>query len=179
MIDCKYFFILALLMCLAGGCDPTGSVPEIPPVRNFDAARYMGRWYEIARLPHWFERDLSNPTADYTLLPDGRIKVVNCGWRNGLKQCVQGRAELLTAGIGELSVSFQWPFNGRYRIIYLSEDYQTAIVTANSRDYLWILSRRPDLSRSELIHCLGIIKKRGFAAELLQYPTDGVTQWLR
>lgn len=83
----KYIFTGLFLMAasLLGGCRSAGNTDSLPAVSPFSAARYAGTWHEIARLPHSFERGLVEVTAEYTLRPDGKIEVVNSGFRNGKK----------------------------------------------------------------------------------------------
>lgn len=126
---------------------PSKIKPHIQPV---DIQRYAGVWYEIARFPHRFERGLQGVTATYTLLPDGKIKVENKGYKNSLEgasSSVIGKAK--PAGdpsLGHLKVSFFWIFYADYYILALDkEDYQWALVGSSSPKYLWILSRTPQL----------------------------------
>lgn len=139
---------LALLAVLwLGGC--TGLPPGIEPVRDFEPQRYLGRWYEIMRLDHGFERGLSDVTATYTLLEDGTLGVLNrgfdreaCEWREA-----EGRAEFQAdPATASLSVTFFWPFAGGYHVFALDrENYDWAVVAGPNRDYLWILARQPAL----------------------------------
>jgi len=130
-------------------------VPEgVTPVSNFELDRYLGRWYEVARLDHSFERDLEAVSAEYTLGDDGGIKVINSG-RNidsGQTQQAEGRAYFVEEpSIGHLKVSFFGPFFGSYVIFELDqEDYQYAFVAGNTTDYLWLLSRSPKVSEELL-----------------------------
>ena len=130
-------------------------MPEgVTPVSNFELDRYLGRWYEVARLDHSFERDLEAVSAEYTLGDDGGIKVINSG-RNidsGQTQQAEGRAYFVEEpSIGHLKVSFFGPFFGSYVIFELDqEDYQYAFVAGNTTDYLWLLSRSPKVSEELL-----------------------------
>lgn len=160
-------YISTLLLC---GChsDSTG---DIPAVDNFNAGKYMGDWYEIARLPNYFEKDLQCVTANYTLLPSGRIMVRNCGVKDNIRRCITGEAKLRgEADKGELLVSFQWPFYGAYRIIYLNDDYSVAMVTGSRKKYFWILSRTPKLPVGELEKLIHWAKTHGYETEKLIYP---------
>ena len=159
---------------LFSGCSQRDarSTSFIPPVENFDTARYMGSWYEIARLPHSFERGMTDGKAVYTLQDNGTVKVLNSGLLNGKLTQVSGRARQLDhLHTGELEVSFFGPFYGLYKIIYLNNDYTLAIVTSSTMDYLWILARKPVISREELKFCIAMLKKWGFQIKLLQYPS--------
>lgn len=164
----SFCYVSTLLLC---GChsDSTG---DIPAVEKFNAEKYMGHWYEIARLPNFFEKDLHCVTANYTLQPSGRIQVRNCGVKDNIRRCINGEAKLRSSSDhkGELLVSFQWPFYGAYRIIYLNEDYSTAIVTGSRKKYFWILSRTPKLPAGELEKLVQWAKARGYETEKLIYP---------
>lgn len=130
-------------------------MPEgVTPVSNFELDRYLGRWYEVARLDHSFERNLEAVSAEYALRDDGGIKVINSG-RNidsGQIQQAEGRAYFVEdPSIGHLKVSFFGPFFGSYVIFELDqEDYQYAFVAGNTTDYLWLLSRSPKVSEELL-----------------------------
>ncbi|MCK7549989.1 lipocalin family protein [Marinobacter goseongensis] len=143
---------LVALMSLLAGCT---SVPEgIEPVRGFDADRYLGSWYEIARLDHSFERGLSNVRADYSRNADGSIKVTNRGYNSeeGKWEQADGRAVFVgDDSTGHLKVSFFGPFYASYVVFELEqEDYSYAYVTGYNREYLWFLSRTPEVSDDAL-----------------------------
>ena len=125
--------IVSSLAAALAGCVTTG---DIAAVQDFEPERYMGTWYEIARLPQYFERDLDEVRAEYTLNPDGTIRVVNSGVRDGEAQSITGKAKLRCPNAkpltGELRVSFFWPFYSDYRIIELTPDYDVAVVTAGT-----------------------------------------------
>lgn len=138
------------MLTTALGC--TAIPDNLEPVTGFDANRYLGTWYEIARLDHSFERNLSNVSATYTRGNDGTILVLNRGYNakaNEWKQA-EGRAAFLKdETVGSLKVSFFGPFYGGYHIIALDrQDYQFSMVTGASRSYLWILSRSKTLDES-------------------------------
>ena len=160
--------VFSTLFC---GC---ASTSDIPAVRDFDLDRYLGTWYEIARLPHRFERGLDYVRAEYSRAPDGTVKVTNYGVRDGGKRSIVGRAKLkdprAVPPVGELRVSFFWPFYGAYRIIEVDPEYRYAVVTGSSRDYLWILSRTPKLPESLLAAIIGRLGKLGFAMDKLEFP---------
>lgn len=142
-------------------------IPEgVKPVEDFNVERYLGRWYEIARLDHPFERGLSKIYAEYSLMDDGGIKVVNRGFDINKKQWkeVQGRAYFVqNKHVGYLKVSFFRPFYSSYIIISLDlENYQYALVTSSNRDYLWILSRNPSLDTNILEKLIKTSENLGF-----------------
>ncbi len=121
----------------------------VEPVTGFEVERYLGTWYEIARLDHRFERGLSHVTAEYTLREDGRIDVVNRGYNAEKGEWKEAEGVARFRGdetTGSLSVTFQWPFRGGYHIIALDkEDYRWAMVSGPTRSYLWILARERTL----------------------------------
>ena len=150
--------LLPTLACLLGLAGCTGIPQGIDPVEDFDVDRYLGTWYEIARLDHSFERGLSNVTATYTSRADGGIDVLNRGYdrEKGSWKEADGKAYFLgDRDVGRLKVSFFGPFYGGYNIIALDrEDYSWSVVCGPERSYFWILSRRPQMEaglREELI----------------------------
>ena len=135
------------LLCLTA-C--TGLPDGVESVDNVDPERYLGTWYEIARLDHNFERGLTNVTATYTKRDDGGIDVLNKGFDedDGEWGQADGVAYPLEEGDwSQLKVSFFGPFYGGYNIIALDEDYRWAMVTGPNRGYLWILARSPQLEQ--------------------------------
>lgn len=141
-------------------------------VDNFDLNRYMGRWYEIARYDHRFERNLERCEAYYTLEPTGKIGVRNSGinTKTGLLKIADGKAK---AGKypGQLRVSFFLFFYSDYNVLALGDNYEWALVGSRSPKYLWILSRTPSLSDATIEHILSIARERG-------YNTDDLI-WVR
>ncbi len=133
-----------LLGLMLSGCQ---SMPEgVEPVDNFDLDRYLGKWYEIARLDHRFERGLSEVTAEYSLRPDGQVKVLNSGYSAsaGERKQAEGRAKFAgERDQGYLKVSFFGPFFGSYVVFELDPDYRYAFIAGNTTDYLWLLAREP------------------------------------
>lgn len=159
--------IASFVISFLTGCKEN-STAHIPAVTGLDLPRYMGKWYEIARLPNWFQRDLRNVTAEYTLRPDGTVHIRNCGYKNGRQRCVEGTAYPVgEPGSGELEVTFQKPFRGAYRIIYLEPDHSLAAVTGSDRDLLWILARTPEISAEKLESLTAWLREKGFETERL------------
>ena len=148
----------------------TGLADGIRPVTGFQLDRYLGTWYEAARLDHRFERGLSNVSATYTLQTDGSLRVVNRGYdadRKHWKEAV-GRAEFIGApDLGSLQVSFFGPFYGGYHIIALDSDYRWSLVAGPSRDYLWILARDRQLSDKQKAALLKTAAGFGFETDKL------------
>ena len=121
--------LVALAAALVAGC--ASVPPELPAVQGFELDRYLGRWYEIARLDHRFERGLTHVTADYRLREDGQVSVRNCGFKAAEQgwSTASGRARLLTAnGSAQLAVSFFWPFESGYTVVALDADYRHSMV---------------------------------------------------
>ncbi|RBP75619.1 lipocalin family protein [Marinobacter nauticus] len=138
--------VIALLFLMTG-C--TGVPKGIEPVTGFDQQRYLGTWYEIARLDHSFEEGLSQVTAEYSLNNDGSIKVVNRGYNAeaGEWKEAEGRAVFVgDSNVGHLKVSFFGPFYASYVVFELDDQYTTAYITGYDRDYLWLMSRTPEVS---------------------------------
>lgn len=135
---------MLLVLALLVGCGSTAPPPGITAVAPFDAERYQGRWYELARLDHRFERGLTDVSAQYSLKPDGGVRVINRGydvedqrWREA-----EGRAVFTgPSTTGSLKVSFFGPFYGGYHVAALDPEYRWAIVVGPDRDYCWILAR--------------------------------------
>ena len=139
-------------------------------VNNFDAKRYLGTWYEIARFDHRFERGLEKVTATYSLRDDGGLNVINKGYNpdRGMWQQSEGKAyftgEPTTAA---LKVSFFGPFYGGYNVIRLDDKYQYALVSGPDRDYLWILSRTPTIPDAVKQDYLNTASSLGFRVDEL------------
>lgn len=167
--------VVFIFMLLIGGCV---RVPEgISPVEDFDINRYLGTWYEVARLDHSFERGLTMVTAEYSLGEAGLVKVVNRGYDPAGKNWKQaeGRAYFVdSTTVGRLKVSFFGPFYGGYNIIGLDrEDYSYALVCGPSLSYLWILSRTPVLDEIVLRELVARAGSLGFDTESLIYVDQG------
>ena len=171
MKKCAIGVATVLLFGLTG-CLPGGRSTGDLAVTAVDPVRYCGVWYEIARLPTRFEQGLIHVTATYEQQPDGRIKVINRGWKDGALREITGWAREAEPGkgIGEWEVSFFRPFYGKYRILHLADDGSLAMVTSGTRDYLWILARTPAVPEAQLEQVLAMAKQMGFAVDLLEYP---------
>lgn len=157
-------FCLALI---AVGC--TGTARDLPPlnvVSSVELDRYLGKWYEISSYPAWFAEDCTATTAEYSLLSDGKIQVVNrCrkGSLDGPLDESKGTAEITDpATNAKLKVTFFWPFKGDYWIIDLDADYRWAVVGEPSRKYLWILSRTPTMEESLYQDIISRLPEKGY-----------------
>jgi len=159
-------FLGIFLLLLSSACT---TIPDgVDPINNFELDRYLGTWYEIARLDHRFERGLSHVTADYSLQESGQVRVINSGYSTAKKAAstAEGKARFVSAPtIGHLKVSFFGPFYGSYVIFELGDDYDYAFVAGNNKKYLWLLARTPNPAEQ-------IINRFLSETERLGFPTD-------
>ena len=155
------------------GC---ASAPKVDNsvVGAFDLKRYLGDWYEIARFDHTFERGVEEAKATYSLRADGKVEVLNSGVKEDKPKTAKGVGKT-TDTPGLLRVTFFWPFYADYRIIELAPDYSYAVVTAGSRDYFWVLSRKPTMPKEQLDGILERAKALGFEIGKLEYPKPAKT----
>jgi apolipoprotein D and lipocalin family protein len=163
---------MALLTAvLQSGC--AGAPDGVEVVTDFELNRYLGTWYEIARLDHRFERGLSRVTANYSMRDDGGVSVVNRGYQISSEEWEEATGKAYFVGapdIGQLKVSFFGPFYGGYNIMELDkDDYQYALVAGPDRSYLWILARSPKLDKETLDALVNIAKNANFPIEELIY----------
>lgn len=148
---------------LFAGC--TGLPEGINPVPALDVDRYEGTWYEIARLDHSFEEGLSNVTADYSIQEDGSIRVINRGYSEDEEKWeeAEGRAVFVDdEETGHLKVSFFGPFYASYVVFMLDEDYRFAYITGYDRDYLWFLSKTPEVDNEAIAEFKRVAIENGF-----------------
>ncbi len=138
-----FFTLFFLTGCL-------GTPDNIEPVTEFELKKYLGTWYEIARLDHSFERGLEKVSATYSLREDGGIKVLNKGFSTGDNEWreAEGKAYFVkTQSTGHLKVSFFGPFYSSYVIFELDKSgYQYAFISGYNTSYLWLLARTPEIS---------------------------------
>ncbi len=146
---------LTLLACAGPMLSPSDAhalgkgkeYPELKTVEYVDVNRYLGRWFEISAFELWFEKGCKGVTADYSLLPDSRIRVVNSCYKGSLDgklKVANGKARVVdTETNAKLKVSFFWPFSGDYWILELGTHYEYAVVGSPDRETLWVLSRSP------------------------------------
>lgn len=146
----------------------------VKPIDHFDASRYLGKWYEIARLENRFEKGLEQVTATYSTRSDDGIRVLNRGYDPvaGKWKESEGKAYFTGAHTtAALKVSFFGPFYGGYNVIKLDKDYQYALVAGPNRDYLWILSRSPTLPEAVKQDYLSTARELGFPVGQLVWLT--------
>ncbi len=163
----RYLSILLLTLL----CSCTGIPSGVTVIDGFDLSRYLGTWYEIARLDHSFERGLSDISAEYSLRDDGGVKVLNSGFDadKNQRKVAEGKAYFIDQpNIGRLKVSFFGPFYGAYNIIALDKThYQYVMIAGPDRDYLWILARSPQLEPAIQQQLIAQAKTLGFATDQL------------
>lgn len=168
---------LSMLAVLGIGLSGCLGIPEgVKPVQDFEIERYLGTWYEIARLDHSFERGLSNVTAEYSLRDDGGVRVINRGFKTSANEWdeAEGKAYFVDdQTLGKLKVSFFGPFYGAYNVIALDEQaYQWSLVVGPDTGYLWILSRTPVLEQAIIDQLISKAKSHGFDTDKLIFVSQ-------
>ena len=158
-----YILIMAATLLTALSSRAQDADIDRTTVNDVDLKRYMGRWYEIARFDHSFERNLQYCEAFYSLQPDGKISVTNTGINseNQQRKTSYGKAKMSEAP-GQLRVSFFWIFYSDYNILALDQDYEWALIGSKSPKYLWILSRTRKLDSTTKSEIVEIAKQRGY-----------------
>jgi apolipoprotein D and lipocalin family protein len=137
-------------------------------VPHVDLKRYLGKWYEIARLPAKFQEGCEETTATYTLLENGNVSVLNECRKNGKIKKAKGKAKVVDKATGaKLKVTFFWPFYGDYWVIKLGDNYEYAVVGTPNRKYLWILSRTPQMDIKLYSELTEFAKSNGFNVDSL------------
>lgn len=159
-----------LLLALVAGC---GQIPDgVEAVRGFDAERYLGTWYEVARLENRFERGLTRITANYSRRDGGGLEVVNRGFDAATGEWREARGRAKFAGpsdVAMLKVSFFGPFYAGYNVVDLDPTYSHALVVGANRSYLWILSRQPDPPREVVERLVARAAALGFDTRSLVF----------
>lgn len=139
-------------VAVMAGCANTNPPPGVEAVTPFDLQRYQGRWYELARLDHSFERGMTDVSATYTPQADGSVRVVNRGFAAAPGQWREAVGKALFTGApttGSLKVSFFGPFYGGYHVAALDPDYRWALVLGPDTSYCWILARDKQLDAAQ------------------------------
>ncbi|CNC52223.1 lipocalin family protein [Yersinia alsatica] len=169
----KLSVLTATLLSVACGVTPP---KDVKIVDNFQLPRYLGTWYEIARLDHSFERGLDHVTANYSLRDDGGVKVVNRGYNVKKQQWQESIGKAYFIGSPQqasLKVSFFGPFYGGYNVIDLDDEYQHALIAGPNRDYLWILSRTPTIDTQTQQRLVAVAQHYGFPVDKLIWVEQG------
>jgi apolipoprotein D and lipocalin family protein len=167
----RYFFAVLFL----AGC--TGVPDGVETIDDFELDRYLGTWYEIARLDHRFERGLNNVTANYSMRDDGGVRVLNRGYvvDDGEWDEAEGKAYFTgDPSVGQLKVSFFGPFYGGYNVIALDRDnYSYSMVAGPNREYLWILAREPQLDATVVDDLVALAASLNFPVDDLIFVEHG------
>jgi lipocalin len=145
---------------------------HIKTVKDVDIKKYMGVWYEIARFPHKFEKDLVGVTATYIMKEDGGISVINQGYKHtldGKHKVARGKARIINPdNLGHLQVTFFLCFWSDYLILELDKDYQHVLIGSTSPNYLWILSRKSNMDEKTYDMLVEKAKSLGYDTSKLQ-----------
>jgi apolipoprotein D and lipocalin family protein len=172
-MKCFNTTIAALLVftLFFSSCANQKSMIDTTTVQELDIDKYLGTWYEIARFPHSFEKDLVGVTATYSMLEKGKIKVVNQGFKDSLNGPLSksvGKAKRPDPNEpGKLKVSFFLFFYGDYYVLELDKNYEWALVGSKSPKYLWILSRKPQMDDALYTELTNKLKERGYSLDKL------------
>lgn len=183
------FLLAPIISCLvafsvqAAGDPPRAPVPPLVAVPSLDVERYMGTWYEIAKYPNRFQKQcVADTRADYSLMPDGRVQVINrCRLESGEFESANGVARLVGgAGSPKLEVRFApawlsfipavW---GDYWVVDIDDAYRLVAVSEPKRDYLWVLSRTPTVDAARYSALLGRLCAMGFDLDRLETTPQG------
>lgn len=155
-----------LSFAIMAGCYGCTTIPNgAVAVKPFHKEKYLGKWYEMARLDFKYERDLNNTTATYSLNENGTIKVVNRGYNTKTGEWKQAVGKAKFAGdknTAMLKVSFFGPFYSGYNVIAIDDEYQYALVAGKSLEYLWILSRETSIPEEVKDKYLKIAEEIGY-----------------
>ena len=164
----KKLLIYTIFLIILSGCSSASIKNEKYRIAEFNKEKYLGKWYEIARIDNRFEKNLINATAEYSLNEDGSIKVVNKGYNKikNKEKTAEGKAKIIDNGL--LKVYFVPFFGGDYNVLYVDNDYQYAAVGGGTENYLWILSREQTMENDVYKKLVDIAQKRGYNTELLQ-----------
>ena len=159
------FIFICLIVIFTSANGQEGMIDKTV-VKELDIEKYLGKWYEIARFDHKFERGLEGVSATYSLRKDGKIKVVNAGYKgslNGERSEATGKAKIPDPNYpSKLKVSFFLFFYGDYFVLELDQDYQWAVIGSSDDNFLWILSRTPVMEDATYENLLKNLVERGY-----------------
>lgn len=144
--------------------------PDNSTTPTLDIQRFMGRWYEIARYEHRFEKGMTHVSATYTLSGNGKIEVLNEGLKEGKHKQIKGRAKQPNPqDPGKLKVSFFLWFYSDYYVLYIDPEYRYLLVGSSSDKYLWIMSREKSLTKETLNQLIDKLRVRGYDTDKLLF----------
>lgn len=165
-------YLIAVILGTLFACQSKVN-PPLPAVEKLDIKKYLGTWFEIARKPNYFEQGLSCITATYSLKENGKIDVLNKGHNGSKFKIASGTAKIPdTNEPAKLKVSFFGPFYADYQVIDLDSNYQYALIGEPSREYLWILSRKPLLEQSVIDALINKAQSLGYDTKDLIFPDN-------
>jgi len=175
----KNIILIGIILSFLTSCKTQENMIDKTVVKELDIEKYLGTWYEIARYDHSFERGLVGVTANYSMRDDGKIKVVNSGYKGSLEGKFSeaiGKAKIPNSeNPAKLKVSFFWIFYGDYFVLELDKDYQWAVIGSSSDKYLWILSRSPQMEKDLYNKLLENLTKRGYdISKLIKVTQKGI-----
>jgi apolipoprotein D and lipocalin family protein len=162
---------MCLMLALALAATTFANDAPLKTVDFVDLNKYTGKWYEIARYENRFQKKCTaNVTAEYTRKSNGDIEVINsCKKADGSMMDAKGKAKIVDKNTNaKLKVSFFWIFYGKYWVIDLDKDYRYAVVSEPGRNYLWILSRTPQLDSATYDGIVSRLQKNGFDTSKLK-----------
>jgi apolipoprotein D and lipocalin family protein len=167
-------YAAAVSLFLATGCQ---SMPPIHTVSHLDLNRFMGKWYVIASIPTFIERDVHNGIESYRLDPDGTIQTTftfNKGGFDGPLKTYRPRGFVRdTQSNAVWGMQFLWPFKAEYRVIYLNEDYTHTVIGRTKRDYVWIMAREPSIPGADFERIVAFIADEGYdISKLVEIPHE-------
>lgn len=167
------------ILIVSTSCSNTYRNKMLKHIQRIDIDRYTGTWYEIARFPHRFEKDLVGVTATYTLLPNGRIEVLNKGFKYSLdgeeKKAIGKAKSAADPSFGYLKVAFFWIFYADYLVLALDhEKYSYALVGSSTPNFLWILSRSPQMDDETLEMLKAKAIELGYDLEKLEMVAQAI-----
>jgi apolipoprotein D and lipocalin family protein len=178
----KHGLLLSGVVLAAVLCAYAADKSDLKPVATVDLKKYVGRWFEIARYPNRFQKQCSgDTTATYSVLPDGKIEVLNqCRKADGQMDVAKGKAKVADqTSNAKLRVTFFWPFYGDYWVIGLDPEYRWAVVGEPARKYLWILSRTMKMSASDYDHVISVVREKGYdPSKLIKTPQSAASSEL-
>jgi apolipoprotein D and lipocalin family protein len=148
---------------------------DVEVIQDFDLQKYLGKWYEIARFDFFWEKNLKNVTAEYSMNEDGSVKVKNEGVNITTEKTKTSIGKAKYAGNvneGALKVSFFGPFYSGYNIVMLDSDYQDALIFGDNLDYIWILSRTKSINEDRKAHYLKYAKDCGYDLSKLKWTVQ-------
>lgn len=172
--------ILIGVLLLYTHCKTNSPMIDQTTVKELDLNRYLGTWYEIARFPHSFEKGMEGVTANYSMRNDGKIRVINKGYKDRLDgelSVAEGKAKIPNQlEPGKLKVSFFWIFYADYYVLELGPDYEYAMIGSSSPKYFWILSRTPHMDDSTYQMLLAKAQQRGYHLDKLEKVQQRVNE---